>query len=71
MAEVSFVIQLLQSSPKKTAPIEPNEEEEEVKAEVEAEPRPEKEGVNLGKASPRDVSDTHLLPFPQQMKRHV
>jgi hypothetical protein len=57
--------------PKKTAPIEPNEEEEEVEAEVKAEPRPEKERVNLRKPSPKDVSETHLLPFPRQMKRHV
>jgi hypothetical protein len=38
------------------------EEEEKVEAEVEAEPRSEKEEKNLGKASPKDISDTHLLP---------
>jgi hypothetical protein len=37
---------------------------DEAEAEVEAEPRPEKEGVDLGKASPKDVTDTHVLPFP-------
>jgi hypothetical protein len=38
------------------------EEEEKVEAEVEAEPRSKKEEENLGKASPKDISDTHLLP---------
>jgi hypothetical protein len=36
------------------------EEEEKAEAEVEAEPRSEKEEENLGKASPMDISDTHL-----------
>jgi hypothetical protein len=44
---------------------------DEAEAEVEAEPRPEKEGVDLGKASPKDVTDTHVLPFPWQVKKHV
>jgi hypothetical protein len=35
-------------------------------AEVEAELRPEKEEESLGMASPKDISDTHLLPFPHQ-----
>jgi hypothetical protein len=35
---------------------------EKVEAKVEAEPRFEKEEENLGKASPKDISDTHLLP---------
>jgi hypothetical protein len=56
------------TSSKKIAPTELNEEGSEAEAEVEAEPRPKKEGVNLGKASPKDISDTHLLPFPRQMK---
>jgi hypothetical protein len=55
------------TSSKKTSPIELNEEGSEAEAEVEAKPRSEKEGVNLGKASPKDVSDMHLLPFPRQM----
>jgi hypothetical protein len=38
-------------------------EEEKAEAEVEAKPRSEKEEENLGKASPKDISDTHLLPF--------
>jgi hypothetical protein len=33
--------------------------------------RPKKEEENLGKASPMDISDTHLLPFPRQAKKHV
>jgi hypothetical protein len=36
--------------------------EEKAKAEVEAEQRFEKKEENLGKASPKDISDTHLLP---------
>jgi hypothetical protein len=55
------------SNSKKTAPIELNEEGSEAEAEVEAEPRPKKEG----NASPKDVSDMHLLPFPHQMKKTV
>jgi hypothetical protein len=31
----------------------------------------EEEEENLGKASPKDISDTHLLPFPHQMKKPV
>jgi hypothetical protein len=53
---------------KKMSPTNPVEEEEKAEAKVEAEPRPEKEEENLGKASPKDISDTHLLPFPQQAK---
>jgi hypothetical protein len=56
---------------KKMDPIDPVEEEEKAEAEVEAELRPEKEEENLGKASPKDISDTHLLPFPHQAKKHV
>jgi hypothetical protein len=46
---------------KKMSPSDPVKEEEKVKAEVEAEPRSKKEQENLGKASPKDISDTHLL----------
>jgi hypothetical protein len=35
--------------------------EEKAKAEVEAEQRFEKKEENLGKTSPKDISDTHLL----------
>jgi hypothetical protein len=48
--------------PKKMSPTDPVEEEEKAEVEVEAEPRSEKEEENLGKASPKDISDTHLLP---------
>jgi hypothetical protein len=53
---------------RKTGSTTPVEEEEKAEAEVEAEPRSEEEEENLGKASPKDISDTHLLPFPCQMK---
>jgi hypothetical protein len=56
---------------KKMSPTDPVKEEEKAGAEVEAEPRPKKEEENLGKASPKDISDTHLLPFPRQAKKHV
>jgi hypothetical protein len=46
----------------KMSPTDPVKEEEKAEAEVEAEPRSEKEEENLGKASPKDISDTHLLP---------
>jgi hypothetical protein len=29
----------------------------------------EEEDKKLGKASPKDISDTHMLPFPHQMKK--
>jgi hypothetical protein len=41
---------------KKVSPTDPVEE-------IEAEPRSEKEEENLGKASPKDISDTHLLLY--------
>jgi hypothetical protein len=56
---------------KKMSPTGPVKEEEKAKAVVEAELRPEREEENLGKASARDISDTHLLPFPRQAKKHV
>jgi hypothetical protein len=56
---------------KKMGPTDPVEEEEKAEAEVEVEPRPEKEEENLGKASPKDISDTDLLPFPHQAKKLV
>jgi hypothetical protein len=48
---------------KKMSPTDPVKEEEKAKAKVEAEPRSEKEEKNLGKAAPKDISDTHLLPY--------
>jgi hypothetical protein len=56
---------------KKMGPTDLVKEEEKVEAEVEIELRPKKEEENLGKASPKDISDTHLLPFPHQAKKHV
>jgi hypothetical protein len=53
---------------KKMSPTDPVEEEEKGKAKVEVEPRPKKE-ENLGKASTKDISDTHLLPFPHQAEK--
>jgi hypothetical protein len=50
---------------------DPVEEEEKAKAEVEAELRPGKEEENLGKASPKDISDTHLLQFHRQARKPV
>jgi hypothetical protein len=47
---------------KKMSPTDSVEEEEKAEAEVEAKPRSEKEEENLGKASPKDISNTHLLP---------
>jgi hypothetical protein len=46
---------------KKVSPTDPVEEEEKAEVEVEAEPMCKKEEENLGKVSPKDISDTHLL----------
>jgi hypothetical protein len=48
---------------KKMSPTDLLEEEEKVVAEDEAEPRSEKEEENLGKASHKDISNTHLLLY--------
>jgi hypothetical protein len=48
---------------KKISPTNPDEEEEKVEAEVEAEPRSEKEEEILGKALPKDINNTHMLPY--------
>jgi hypothetical protein len=48
---------------KKMSPTDPVEEEEKAEAEVEAESRSKKDAENLGKASPKDISDTHLLLY--------
>jgi hypothetical protein len=53
------------------SPIDLVEEEEKAEVEVEAEPRPEKEKENLSKASPKDINDTHLLPFPCQATKPI
>jgi hypothetical protein len=46
---------------KKMSPTDPVKEEK-AEAKVEAEPRSKKEEENLGKHSPKDIGDTHLLP---------
>jgi hypothetical protein len=56
---------------RKMGPTDPVEEEEKAEADVEIEPMPEKEEENLGKALPKDISDTHLLLFPRQAKKTV
>jgi hypothetical protein len=48
---------------KKMSPTDPVEKEEKAEAEVEAEPRSEKKEENLGKASPKNIINTHLLPY--------
>jgi hypothetical protein len=48
---------------KKMSQTDPVEEEENAEAKVEAELRPKKDEENLGKASPKDISDIHLLPY--------
>jgi hypothetical protein len=53
--------QVSKAKSKKMSPTNPVEEEE--KAEVKTEPRSKKEDENLGTASPKDISDIHLLPY--------
>jgi hypothetical protein len=48
---------------KMMSPTDPVEEEEKAEAEVEAELRSEKEEENHGKASPKDINDTHQLLY--------
>jgi hypothetical protein len=48
---------------KKMSPTDPVEEEEKAEAKVEAELGSEKEEENHGKALPKDISNTHLLPY--------
>jgi hypothetical protein len=64
LSSILFGISLVEpkAKSKKMSPIDPIEEEDKAEAEVEAELRSEKEEENLGKASPKDISDTHLLP---------
>jgi hypothetical protein len=61
LSKILFRISL--AEPKKMSSTDPVEEEEKAEAEVEAEPRSKKEEENLEKASPMDISDTHLLPY--------
>jgi hypothetical protein len=48
---------------KKMSPADLVEEEEKAETKVEVEPRSEKEEENLDKASPKDISNTHLLSY--------
>jgi hypothetical protein len=63
LSRILFKISLAEpkAKSKKMSPIDPVEEEEKVEAKVEVELWSEKEEENLGKASPKDISDTHLL----------
>jgi hypothetical protein len=66
LSRILFGISLAEpkAKSKKISPTDLVEEEEkaEAEAEVEEELRSEKEEENLGKASPKDIRDTHLLP---------
>jgi hypothetical protein len=63
LSRILFRISLAEfkAKSKKMSPTNLVEEEEKTKAEVEAEPRSEKDEENLGKALPKDISDTDLL----------
>jgi hypothetical protein len=63
LSRILFRISLAEfkAKSKKMSPTNLIEEEEKAKAEVEAEPRSEKDEENLGKALPKDISDTDLL----------
>jgi hypothetical protein len=58
LLKISLAVPKVKS--KKMSPTDPVEEKAE--AEVEVEMMSEKEEENLGKASPMDIRDTHLLP---------
>jgi hypothetical protein len=64
LSKILFGISLAEpkAKSKKMSPTDPVEEEEKAEVEVEVEPRAEKEEENLEKPSPKDISDTHLLP---------
>jgi hypothetical protein len=64
LSRILFRISLTepQVKSKKMSPTDPVKEEEKVEAEVEVKQRCEKKEENLGKASPKDIRDTHLLP---------
>jgi hypothetical protein len=63
LSRILFRISLAEpkAKSKTMSPIDLVEEEEKAEVEVEVEPRSEKGEENLGKASPKDISDTHLL----------
>jgi hypothetical protein len=64
LPRILFRISLVEpkAKSKKRSPTDLVEEEEKAEAEVEAKLRSKKEDENLGKASPKDISATHLLP---------
>jgi hypothetical protein len=64
LSRILFRISLAEpnAKSKKMSPTDLVKEEEKAEVEVEAKPRSEKEEENLGKALPKDISDTHLLP---------
>jgi hypothetical protein len=64
LSRILFGIRLAEPKPKskKMSPTDLVEEEEKAEAEVEVEPRSQKEEENFGKALPKDIKDTHLLP---------
>jgi hypothetical protein len=64
LSRILFKISLAdpKAKSKKMSPTDLVEEEEKAEVEVKAELRSKKEEENLGKASPKDISDTHLLP---------
>jgi hypothetical protein len=64
LSRILFRISLAEpkAKSKKMSPTDPVKEEEKAEAEVEAEPSSKKEEENIGKASPKDIRDTHLLP---------
>jgi hypothetical protein len=63
LSRILFGISLAEPKAKsrKMSPTDLVKEEEKAEAEVEADPRSEKEEEKLGKASPKDISDTHLI----------
>jgi hypothetical protein len=65
LSRILFGISLVEPKvkSKKMSPTNPVEDEEKAEAEVEVEPRSKKDEENHGKASPKDISDTHLLPY--------
>jgi hypothetical protein len=64
LSRILFGVSLaeLKVKSKKMNPTNLVEEEKKTEADVEVELRSEKEEENFGKASPKDISDTHLLP---------
>jgi hypothetical protein len=64
LSRILFGISLAEpkAKSKKMSPTDLVKEEVKSKAEVEVEPRFEKEEESHGKALPKDISDTHLLP---------